>query len=193
MRHVEADSTLLHQGERVAKLRMQLALVATRVASAWPGTDATVQTHGFMATKVLEHALEIQLACLGPPSPGPVLRSLMWRRLMAETAFGFGGIAVFRPMHNLRVFGKRVLFLSGWALEGGEHTGAIPAGSGHDDAAVFVGDPGRQTGGRRLHNPRSSRWRRHGCRFVLNHRTHEAVLQQTAIDSDVLRELSEGG
>ncbi|MGI4940891.1 MAG: hypothetical protein ACRYHQ_10080 [Janthinobacterium lividum] len=62
--------------------------------------------------------LEIQLACLNPPNPGPRLRSMMRRGLVVETAFGADGIPVFRPTHNLRAFGKRVLFLGGWAMEG---------------------------------------------------------------------------
>ncbi|MGI4944946.1 MAG: hypothetical protein ACRYHQ_31040, partial [Janthinobacterium lividum] len=97
---------------------MRLALATALVASVRLGTDARAQTHGLMPTHSVERALEDQLACLGLTSPGSALWAMLRQRLVAGTGLGSDGIAVFRPTRNLRLFGKRVLFLSGWAMEG---------------------------------------------------------------------------
>jgi hypothetical protein len=63
-------------------------------------------------------ALEDQLACLAQPKPALAIRAMMRNGLVQETQFGSDGIPVFRPKGNLVVFGKRVLFIAGWEMEG---------------------------------------------------------------------------
>lgn len=63
-------------------------------------------------------ALEDQLACLKPPKPALAIRAMMRNGLVARTAFGADGSPVFRPTGDLQVFGAKVLFVTGWEMEG---------------------------------------------------------------------------
>ncbi len=65
-------------------------------------------------------ALQEQLACLSSPRPAVAIRAMMKNGLVAETKFGADGIPVFRPTADLYVLGERVLFLTGWEMEGDE-------------------------------------------------------------------------
>ena len=63
-------------------------------------------------------ALEDQLACLGPPKPALAIRAMIKNSLVAKTKYGADGSPVFRPTGNLTVYGSKVLFVSGWEMEG---------------------------------------------------------------------------
>ena len=63
-------------------------------------------------------ALEDQLACLAPPQPALAIRAMMRNGLIAKTKFGADGSPVFRPTGDLRVFGAKILFVTGWEIEG---------------------------------------------------------------------------
>ncbi len=63
-------------------------------------------------------ALEDQLACLVPPKPALAIRAMMRNGLLVKTRFDADGSPVFRPTSDLLVFGKRVLFVTGWEMEG---------------------------------------------------------------------------
>lgn len=63
-------------------------------------------------------ALEDQLACLKPPKPASAIRAMMRNGIIAKTKFGADGSPVFRPIGDLQVFGAKVLFVTGWEMEG---------------------------------------------------------------------------
>ena len=63
-------------------------------------------------------ALEDQLACLKPPKPALAIRTMLRNGLIAKTNFGADGSPVFRPTGDLQVFGAKVLFVTGWEMEG---------------------------------------------------------------------------
>lgn len=63
-------------------------------------------------------ALEDQLACLKSPKPALAIRAMIRNGLIARTNFGADGSPVFRPTSDLQVFGAKVLFVTGWEMEG---------------------------------------------------------------------------
>lgn len=63
-------------------------------------------------------ALEDQLACVRPPKPALAIRAMMMHGLIARTKFGADGSPVFQPTGDLQVFGAKVLFVTGWEMEG---------------------------------------------------------------------------
>ena len=75
-------------------------------------------------------ALQAQLACLGQPQPGVAIRAMLRNRVIAPTRFHADGSKVYRPTGELRVFGKPVLFVTGWAEEGGRVRAPFSRGPG---------------------------------------------------------------
>jgi len=69
-----------------------------------------------LKTKTVQ-ALEDQLSCRVSPQPGKALRAMLNNHFIKETDLGYDGIPVFIPTSDLKVFGHKVLYLSGWTLE----------------------------------------------------------------------------
>lgn len=63
-------------------------------------------------------ALEDQLACRTSPKPGVAIRALIANGLVRKTRFDADGSPVFAPIGDLLVYGRRVLFVTGWEMEG---------------------------------------------------------------------------
>ncbi|MBK8639966.1 MAG: SEL1-like repeat protein [Chromatiaceae bacterium] len=62
-------------------------------------------------------ALEDQLACLNNPEPGKAIRAMLANGTFKLTEFKGDGIPVLAPTSEIRVYGKRVKFVSGWEIE----------------------------------------------------------------------------
>lgn len=63
-------------------------------------------------------ALEDQLRCFGPPQPGKAIRAMLTNRILIESEHGGGdGVALLEAQTDLRLFGRRLLLVSGWGME----------------------------------------------------------------------------
>lgn len=62
-------------------------------------------------------ALEGQLACRAAPKPALAIRTMIHNGLLSRTQVDPAGVPIFRPTRAITVFGKPLLFVSGWEME----------------------------------------------------------------------------
>jgi hypothetical protein len=74
-------------------------------------------THSNPIVLATAKALEDQLACVNNPEPGKAIRAMLANGTFKLTEFKGDGIPVLAPTSEMRVYGKKVKFVSGWEME----------------------------------------------------------------------------